>query len=66
MSFETFSINSVRRLASVQLSSDVRHFPQARLIDDLRIALRPVLLGAGENLFAGLDIRLTVTSASEP
>ena len=34
----------------------VREFFAARLIDDAHFALRPVLLGAGENLFAGLDL----------
>jgi dihydrofolate reductase len=37
--------------------STVRQYLQARLIDDLRVAVRPVLLGAGEPLFAGLDLR---------
>jgi len=35
----------------------IRQFLNARLIDDLHIALRPVLLGTGENLFAGIDLR---------
>lgn len=35
----------------------VRQFLQAGLIDDLHLAVRPVLLGAGENLFEGLDLR---------
>jgi dihydrofolate reductase len=35
----------------------VRQYLQARLIDELHLALRPVLLGAGEALFAGLDLR---------
>lgn len=35
----------------------VRQFLQARLVDDLHLALRPVLLGAGEHLMAGLDLR---------
>src|SRR5579872_1410691 len=35
----------------------VRQFLEARLIDDLHLVVRPVLLGAGENLFAGLDTR---------
>ena len=34
-----------------------RQFLQEHLIDDLPIAVRPVLPGAGENLFAGLDVR---------
>jgi dihydrofolate reductase len=37
--------------------STVRQFLQARLVDELHLALRPVLLGAGEPLFAGLDLR---------
>ncbi|MGZ8975788.1 dihydrofolate reductase family protein [Methylomagnum sp.] len=35
----------------------VRQFLRAGLIDDLHLAVRPVLLGAGENLFEGLDLR---------
>ena len=35
----------------------VRQYLQARLIDELHLAVRPVLLGAGEALFAGLDLR---------
>ncbi|MEO8486827.1 MAG: dihydrofolate reductase family protein [Betaproteobacteria bacterium] len=36
--------------------STVREFLRARLVDELHLAIRPVLLGAGENLFAGLDL----------
>ena len=36
--------------------STVRQFLGARLIDDLHLATRPVLLGKGENLFSGLDL----------
>jgi dihydrofolate reductase len=35
----------------------VRQFLQAKLIDELHLAQRPILLGRGENLFAGLDLR---------
>ncbi len=35
----------------------VRQYLQARLIDELHLAQRPVLLGRGENLFAGLNLR---------
>jgi dihydrofolate reductase len=35
----------------------VRQFLQAGLIDDVHIALRPVLLGTGESLLADLDMR---------
>jgi dihydrofolate reductase len=34
----------------------VRQYLQARLIDDLHLAVRPVLLGSGEALFHGLDL----------
>jgi dihydrofolate reductase len=34
----------------------VRQYLQARLIDEMHLALRPVLMGKGENLFAGLDL----------
>jgi dihydrofolate reductase len=36
--------------------STVRQFLQARLIDELHLAVRPILLGRGEALFAGLDL----------
>jgi dihydrofolate reductase len=35
----------------------IRQYLQAGLIDDLHLALRPVLLGAGEHLWQGLDMR---------
>jgi dihydrofolate reductase len=34
----------------------VRQFLQARLLDELHLAVRPMLMGQGENLFAGLDL----------
>lgn len=34
----------------------IRQYLQARLIDELHLAVAPILLGAGENLFAGLDL----------
>jgi len=37
--------------------STVRQYLEARLIDELHLAHRPVLLGRGENLFQGLDLR---------
>ncbi|MHC2256004.1 dihydrofolate reductase [Bradyrhizobium embrapense] len=36
--------------------SVVRQFLQARLLDELQLVIPPVLLGAGESLFAGLDL----------
>ena len=37
--------------------STVRQYLQAGLIDDLHLAVRPVLLGAGEHLWHGIDLR---------
>jgi dihydrofolate reductase len=37
-------------------AATVREYLQAGLIDDLHLALRPLLLGRGEALFAGLDL----------
>jgi dihydrofolate reductase len=37
-------------------AATVRQYLRARLIDTLHIAVSPVLVGAGENLFAGLDL----------
>lgn len=34
----------------------VRQYLEARLIDELHIAVKPVILGKGEPLFAGLDL----------
>ncbi len=36
--------------------STIRQYLRERLIDELHLAVRPVLLGAGENLFAGIDL----------
>ena len=35
----------------------IREYLTAGLIDEMHLALAPVLLGAGENLWAGLDLR---------
>ena len=48
----------------------VLQYLEARLIDELHLAVAPILLGGGENLFAGLDLpalgyRVTEHSASE-
>jgi dihydrofolate reductase len=36
--------------------STIRQYLQAGMIDELHLAIRPVLLGQGENLFQGLDL----------
>lgn len=36
--------------------SVIRQYLQAGLLDELRLAVSPVLLGAGESLFSGLDL----------
>ena len=36
--------------------SAIRQYLQARLIDQMHLAVEPILLGAGENLLAGLDL----------
>ncbi|MBN9269113.1 MAG: dihydrofolate reductase family protein, partial [Mesorhizobium sp.] len=36
--------------------STFRQYLQLRLIDEMHLAISPVLLGSGENLFAGLDM----------
>jgi dihydrofolate reductase len=38
-------------------ASTIRQFLAARLIDELHLAVRPVLLGRGESLFQGIDAR---------
>jgi dihydrofolate reductase len=35
----------------------IRQYLQARLVDELHLAIAPVLLGKGESLFAGIDLR---------
>jgi dihydrofolate reductase len=38
-------------------ASTIRQYLQAALIDELHLAIRPVLLGEGENLWQGIDMR---------
>jgi dihydrofolate reductase len=37
--------------------SSIRQYLRAGLIDELHLAIRPVLLGAGEHLLNGIDMR---------
>jgi len=34
----------------------IQQYLRARLIDELHLAFRPILMGSGENLFAGIDV----------
>jgi dihydrofolate reductase len=34
----------------------LQQYLRARLIDELHLVFRPILLGAGESLFAGIDM----------
>ena len=36
--------------------STVRQYLEAGLVDEMHIAVTPILLGSGENLFVGLDL----------
>jgi dihydrofolate reductase len=38
-------------------AASVRQFLRARLVDDLHLPLRPVLMGSGEKLWEGIDVR---------
>ena len=38
-------------------AATIRQYLQAKLIDELRIASVPILLGAGESIFQGVDLR---------
>ncbi len=37
--------------------STIRQYLRAGLVDEMHLALRPVLLGSGEHLFGGIDLR---------
>ncbi len=37
-------------------AATIRQYLQAKLIDELHLVFRPVLMGSGENLFAGLNL----------
>jgi len=36
--------------------STIQQYLRARLIDELHLVFRPILMGSGENLFAGIDL----------
>ena len=37
-------------------TATIQQYLRARLIDELHLAFRPILLGSGENLFSGVDL----------
>jgi dihydrofolate reductase len=37
-------------------AATVHQYLRARLIDELHLAFRPILMGSGENLFTGIDM----------
>jgi dihydrofolate reductase len=43
----------------------IREYLRARLVDDLHIAVSPVLLGRGESLFDGIDLPALGYAVSE-
>jgi dihydrofolate reductase len=43
----------------------IRQYLEAQLVDELHIAISPILLGSGEHLFAGLDLRKLGYSCTE-
>jgi dihydrofolate reductase len=43
----------------------IRQYLKARLIDEMHIAMSPVILGRGENLFAGIDLPVLGYDLSE-
>jgi dihydrofolate reductase len=47
-------------------TATVRQYLQAGLVDEMHLAVRPVLMGKGENLFAGLDLDALGYACGEP
>lgn len=43
----------------------IQQYLRARLIDELHLAFRPILMGSGENLFVGIDMRALDYSCTE-
>ncbi len=46
-------------------TSTIRQYLRARLLDELHVAIAPVILGTGEHLFHGLDLRALGYRVSE-
>jgi dihydrofolate reductase len=45
-----------RHVARLVGTATLRQYLEARLIDELDVAIAPILLGTGEHLFAGIDL----------
>lgn len=43
----------------------IRQYLEAGLLDELHLAIAPVLLGAGEHLFTGIDLKAIVYECTE-
>jgi dihydrofolate reductase len=46
-------------------AATIRQYLRAGLIDELHLAVRPILMGSGENLFGGLDLAALGYSCTE-
>ncbi|HXU06480.1 MAG TPA: dihydrofolate reductase family protein [Polyangia bacterium] len=47
-------------------AATIRQYLQARLLDEIHLAVAPILLGSGEHLFAGLDLPALGYRCAEP
>lgn len=47
-------------------AATIRQYLQARLLDEIHLAVSPILLGSGEHLFAGLDLPALGYRCAEP
>ncbi|MDZ4759716.1 MAG: dihydrofolate reductase family protein [Alphaproteobacteria bacterium] len=45
--------------------SNLRHYLNARVVDDLHLQIAPIIIGAGERLWNGLDVQLEPVSARQ-
>ena len=57
---------SAQRIDLQQPQPSIRQYLQAGLVDELHVAISPVLLGRGESLFADLDLLKLGYQCAEP
>jgi len=50
---------------AIRRAGTIRQYLEARLIDELHVAVSPILLGGGEHLFAGIDLTSLGYTCSE-